>query len=212
MDKTDSAPKPVYTVDICRFPPDWTRVKHVRLEHSLWLGTAPETHAAMVFDPAEGFRVHMTCLERAPRSVYTAQDDPVWEDSCMEAFLNFAPESGDAYINLETNALGAMRCEFGTHRGGRAKLADMPLTRPTASARQAENSWEAEFFIPLDTVKTLFGTDSFSPGDILRGNFYKCGDGTARPHYGAWAPIEHETPLFHLPAYFGTLVIGQAKR
>ena len=47
MDTTDSAPKPVYTVDICRFPPDWTRVKHVRLWHSLWLGTAPETHAAM---------------------------------------------------------------------------------------------------------------------------------------------------------------------
>ena len=212
METIDNVLPPVYTVGICASPPDWTRVERAALEHSLWLGTAPETDAAMVFDPAEGFRVRMTCRESAPRAVYADQDDPVWEDSCMEAFLNFAPDTGDAYINLEANSRGAMRCEFGTGRGGRTKLADMPLQRPTAAARRADGFWEVEFFIPVSTVKALFGRDSFSPGDILRGNFYKCGDRTAQPHYGAWAPIMHETPLFHLPEYFGTLVIGRADR
>jgi hypothetical protein len=210
METIDNVLPPVYTVGICASPPDWTRVERAALEHSLWLGPAPETDAAMVFDPAEGFRVRMTCRESAPRAEYTAQDDPVWEDSCMEAFLNFAPEAGDAYINLEANARGAMRCEFGVRRGGRIKLADMPLRRPSVTARQAEDFWEVEFFIPLSTVKALFGRERFSPGDKLRGNFYKCGDRTAQPHYGAWAPITHETPLFHLPEYFGTLVIGPA--
>jgi hypothetical protein len=163
METIDNVLPPVYTVGICASPPDWTRVERAALEHSLWLGTAPETDAAMVFDPAEGFRVRMTCRESAPRAEYTAQDDPVWEDSCMEAFLNFAPEAGDAYINLEANAQGAMRCEFGDRRDGRAKLADMPLRRPSVTARQTAGFWEVEFFIPLSTVKVLFGRDRFSP-------------------------------------------------
>ena len=201
---------PVYSVAMCRFPPDWAEVEAVRLPYSLWKGKAPETLAAMVYDPEEGFRVRMTCRETSPQAVYAQQDDPVWEDSCLEAFLNFAPEAGSAYLNLEVNARGAMRCEFGARRGARTRLTVLGVVRPTVCIREEKTYWQAEFFVPLATVKALFGRESFAPGDVLRGNFYKCGDRTAQPHYGAWAPIDYETPLFHLPACFGTLVIGAA--
>ena len=42
-------------------------------------------------------------------------------------------------------------------------------------------------------------------GMTLRANFYKCGDDTAQPHYIAWNAVDHPTPNFHLPQYFGEL-------
>ena len=45
-------------------------------------------------------------------------------------------------------------------------------------------------------------------GPRLRGNFYKCGDATVRPHYLAWNPVTSETPAFHRPWEFGEIVLG----
>lgn len=199
---------PVYTVAVCRGVPDWARIKRVRLPYSLWRGTAPETDFSMAYDPLTGFYVRMCCREKDPRIVTPADDGPVWEDSCMEAFLNFDPGRGDAYLNLETNAAGALLCEFGAEKAERTKLAALGVPRPTIRALREADGWRADFFIPLATVRALYGRDSFAAGDTLRGNFYKCGDKTAQPHYGAWAPIAHDTPLFHLPPFFGVLVIG----
>lgn len=44
----------------------------------------------------------------------------------------------------------------------------------------------------------------------LRGNFYKCGDLTAEPHYLSWSPIAFERPNFHLPEFFGELLLAPA--
>jgi len=38
-----------------------------------------------------------------------------------------------------------------------------------------------------------------------RANFYKCADSTSHPHWLTWSPVDHPTPHFHLPAFFGTL-------
>ena len=39
----------------------------------------------------------------------------------------------------------------------------------------------------------------------LRGNFYKCGDLTATPHWGSWNPVGTGAPDFHRPEYFGKM-------
>ncbi|MDD6236825.1 MAG: carbohydrate-binding family 9-like protein, partial [Clostridiales bacterium] len=41
----------------------------------------------------------------------------------------------------------------------------------------------------------------------LRGNFYKCGDKTKHPHFGMWNPINNEFPDFHLPQFFGRIIL-----
>lgn len=42
-------------------------------------------------------------------------------------------------------------------------------------------------------------------GKTMKGNFYKCGDKLQTPHFLSWSPIGLERPMFHCPAFFGTL-------
>jgi hypothetical protein len=43
-------------------------------------------------------------------------------------------------------------------------------------------------------------------GQTWRGNFYKCGNETSHPHWGAWSPVTELN--FHLPASFGTIQLN----
>ena len=42
----------------------------------------------------------------------------------------------------------------------------------------------------------------------VRGNFYKCGDKTAHPHFVSWNPVGTPSPDFHRPEFFGELLLG----
>ena len=130
----------------------------------------------------------------------------MYRDSCQEFFVNFAPERGEAYLNLEVNPLGTLHVKFGPGRVGRRPLPP-ELERPRVETDQQPAFWRAEIFIPLATIKSLFGKAEFVPGDVLRGNFYKCGDDAAFPHYGMWSPVLTEGPDFHRPEYFGELAL-----
>ena len=57
-------------------------------------------------------------------------------------------------------------------------------------------------------IAALCGKESFAPGDIVRANFYKCGDRTAVEHYIVWNEITAANPDYHRPECFGSLVIG----
>ena len=61
----------------------------------------------------------------------------------------------------------------------------------------------------LSLLCKILGVDShpFGHGYTFRGNFYKCGDETAIPHYGMWNPVGTENADFHRPEYFGDFVI-----
>lgn len=56
--------------------------------------------------------------------------------------------------------------------------------------------------------RRIYGRD-VRPGQRAAGNFYKCGDETEFPHYGAWSPVRTLSPDFHRPEFFGTLVFGR---
>ena len=64
-----------------------------------------------------------------------------------------------------------------------------------------------ELFVPLATVKAVWGKEDSASGDTIKANFYKCGDETEHLHYGMWSRCETEKPDFHRPEFFGTLVI-----
>jgi len=48
----------------------------------------------------------------------------------------------------------------------------------------------------------------FRFGGDMAGNFYKCGDETASPHYLAWAPLSSAQPDFHRRQDFGLLTVA----
>ena len=69
------------------------------------------------------------------------------------------------------------------------------------------DSWTLEYRLPLGIFRKLYGREIRS-GHRAAANFYKCGDETEVPHYGAWSPVETPSPDFHRPEFFGELVFG----
>ena len=45
----------------------------------------------------------------------------------------------------------------------------------------------------------------------LMTNFYKCGDETEFPHFGAWKEVAVPEPDFHRPEYFGELTLKRTR-
>ena len=185
------------------------RAPLARVDSFRWMqnGYTPRTEAALVLVRDRGFLARLTSFETEPRALCRVTDGEVYRDSCLEFFVNFAPERGQAYLNCEVNALGTLHCKFGPGRAGRRALPP-ELVRPSVRCERFADRWQAEIFLPLPTVCALFGRGGFAPGETLRGNFYKCGDGTALPHYGMWNPVLTEEPDFHQPEFFGELVLA----
>lgn len=131
----------------------------------------------------------------------TKDQEPVWQDSCVEFFL----EQDDFYRNFEFNSIGVCLSAYGPDRNSRNSLDQGSLDRilrfPSISSeslpREGEPSdWSLTIAIPLEII-------GLEPGGEFRANFYKCGDETAIPHYISWSPIGTLTPDFHQPEFFG---------
>ena len=136
-----------------------------------------------------------------------ADQDAVWEDSCVEFFMfaDSLPGREIRYRNFEFNVQGYCLSAFGT-KEERVPLDESMMKRilrfPSADSRQLpvegeEFNWELCVAIPLDL-------QNLHPGKSFRANFYKCGDLTRKPHFLSWAAIDAPSPDFHLPGCFGT--------
>jgi hypothetical protein len=62
--------------------------------------------------------------------------------------------------------------------------------------------WELMIAIPFE----IMGLNAESLPDKIKGNFYKCADDTANPHYVTWSPIGLPSPDYHCPEYFGDIL------
>ena len=167
----------------------------------------PETRARAVYVENRGFLIEMSCLEAEPKAVHSEPDGPVHLDSCMEFFVNFDPEHDKRYVNLEAKSLGNLHCKIGEGRKNRQPLRELGCKMTEAEAKVGKNSWTLKIFIPAETVKALYGRDNFKSGDIIKGNFYKCGDETESPHFGMWSDIDIPDADFHRPEFFGEIVL-----
>ncbi|MBR2730728.1 MAG: carbohydrate-binding family 9-like protein [Clostridia bacterium] len=143
--------------------------------------------------------------DESPLRCEVAQrDGPVWTDSCLELFL--APVPGDPrYINVEVNPAGVFLSQFGAVREGRVFLAALTALAPEVKAFRADGVWGCEIFLPDALIAALFATDYHTAAGTLRGNIYKCADGSAAPHYGACFPVDDAALGFHNPACFGRI-------
>lgn len=149
------------------------------------------------------------CTEEAVRAAASADNGPVWEDSCVEFFVSFDDKN---YQNVECNCVGTILSAIGPDRDHREfvplellggidrysslRSGDLPVDGPV--------SWEVSLVIPVTTFFAS-GLKSFS-GAKARCNFYKCGDKLPTPHFLSWNPIGVASPDFHRPEYFGNAV------
>jgi len=145
--------------------------------------------------------------EPVTRAVFLKDNDPVYQDSCVEFFFS---QPGEAvYYNLETNCIGTCLGESGFSRQGRTHLKEEVLSAvkrvPSLPRRPLEEThlsggWTLLLEIPLDLF--LEPEPENLAGVELMANFYKCGDSLSIPHYLSWSPINTKTPDFHRPEFF----------
>ena len=160
----------------------------------------------------DGLRLEWKVDEQSIRALQGVPGGEVYEDSCVEFF--FQPSADDPhYYNFEWNAIGNLCVSWRTGRfdaePAPAGVYDLVLAEASCGAvpfaeRPSDGPWTLKVCIPAEALwksglKSLRGLKA-------RGNFYKCGDGLAVPHFVTWAPIATEKPDYHRPEFFGELI------
>ena len=144
--------------------------------------------------------------EKHVKAEYRNTNDPVYNDSCVEFFLSF---DGTHYYNLEFNCMGTGLIGYGdADKGRRQRLPKRTVEQvKTYSSINAGSSLDKEWRLLLDIPFTVFEADAIVTlaGVRCTGNFYKCGDELPTPHFVSWNKIDHPSPNFHLPQFFGEL-------
>ena len=160
-----------------------------------------KTHIAVMYH-VRGLDLRATALEDNGRS---------WEDSCCEFFVT-DPFDG-TYYNFEMTCIGSLLASKRKSRLESTPISSEELKRvirySTLEYKEWNESgkifsWTVVMLIPFD----LIGIDCKNLPVSVRGNFYKCGDLTAHPHYLSWNPIDTPKPDFHRPEFFGELILG----
>lgn len=186
--------------------PSWDNVPSVELHHTGWLEEAPVRAWAQLCCDDSALWVRMEAEESPVRATLREPLDEVYQDSCLEFFL--APDPADSrYINFEFNPLRNVYLGFGSTRPTRVRQivsSVEELFRP--EPYYTEKGWGIVYCIPFDFIRNYF--PAFQAKGEMAGNFYKCGDKTAQPHYLSWAPMSTDTPDFHRRQDFGILYFG----
>lgn len=221
---TDRKERPSYTVhraaDFSYDPPDarpWASIPPLAVDRYLWLenGYRPRVEARLCWSPRFLY-VRFRVEEKRVRVRYTKFQDPVYKDSCVEFFVDMFPAKRLGYVNFEMNAAGTLLAAFGPDRNHRTPLwpedlaglaVDAMIPGPVDGEYGAD-AWTLEYRVPTGLFRSLYGED-ITPGHRAAANFYKCGDETDVPHYGAWSPVGTPSPDFHRPEFFGELVFSK---
>lgn len=182
----------------------------IPVEEVNWVSPAviPQVKVRMGYDNRALF-LRYEVTEPGFRLAENHDNGRIWEDSCVEFFLQPDPQGG--YYNLEINAGGALLLGYGTDRHRRVAAPPATLASLRRWARM-EVLWEAGapttcWSVGIELPFPALYNHVFSPkpGDSIRANFYKCGDKTDTPHFLSWQPVGTATPDFHRPEYFGLL-------
>ncbi len=157
------------------------------------------THLCVIFH-VRGLDLRATAMEDNGNS---------WEDSCCEFFVT-DPFDG-TYYNFELTCAGSLLGAKGAGRQNRERLELSELSKVKRFSSLERKpldvsgkifGWTVAMLIPFE----LIGIDPESLPVSVRGNFYKCGDLTAHPHFLSWNPVATSKPDFHRPEFFGELI------
>jgi len=198
--------------------PFWDTAETVEIAHFRPEGSdhRPRTVARLLYD-AKGIHGIFRVQDRYVRCMRTNYLDEVWKDSCVEFFAEPKPDQG--YFNFEFNCGGAFLCY---HIVNPERMADgfkeftkMPAeigrtiqVWPSLPGRIDPEileslSWTLRFYIPFSLFEHRLGPLGGIPGQVWRGNFFKCADESSHPHWGSWMPVDRFD--FHRPGCFGRI-------
>lgn len=169
-------------------------------------GYRPRTVVTLTRLP-QALKVQFVSWESPVRAVETENNTDVYCDSCVEMFIQPNPEEDHRYMNVECNPNAAVYCAVNTPGGDRITLPGEVIESFQAKTAVYVDRWEAELSIPAKVLQEIFPGYAHRAGVRIRGNFYKCGDKTAHPHFGCWQPIDWPEPNFHLPQFFGDIIL-----
>lgn len=143
------------------------------------------------------------------RGVAMGNNESVWEDSCVEFFVE--NPAGEGYFNFEVNCIGTMLAasrvsrsdatHFSAEQMAQIRCYGSLVHAPIDSRGEGQKWWMVEV-IPF----SLLGLGKAPKS--LRCNFYKCGDKCDKPHFLSWSPIDKPQPNFHCPEFFGEVVMA----
>ena len=137
-------------------------------------------------------------------------DTPVHRDSCVEFFMR--KEGSPQYMNFEFNCAGT--CDAARRLSREEKTSLTPdeyrsirrypsVERRTFDEIPGLHAWSLLVAIPF----AVMDLDPARLPERIWGNFYKCADDTAQPHFLSWNPIDLPAPDFHCPAFFGEIYL-----
>jgi len=195
--------------------PNWGKAEPIKLVDAIHGGEGKfRTEVRALYDDKYLY-VGFFCEDDYIWGTETERDGEIWNEECVEVFLNPANVKHQYYelnvspknIIFDTVVLNNRTIEkpfeqfigFPQWNAETMKTAvhvDGELDKPSAG-----KSWTAEYAIPFDI---LFGAPNIPPksGDIWRAGFFRNDSPKAeqREHY-AWVKTEREA--FHLPWLFG---------
>ncbi len=167
----------------------------------------PESYVCIYAEENCGIHIRLWSYEENIRCECKQKNSPIYTDSCLEIFL--MPVSGDSrYINFEVNPDGVYLSEIGTCRKDRKFISDITDIEPVISPFNLNGeAWGYEIFIPDSLISAVYGIDYLTEECTIKGNFYKCADLSATPHYAALFPVTTAELGFHNPDCFGRIII-----
>ena len=198
--------------------PAWAAAETLEIAHFRPEGSDHRPRArARLLHTEEGLSGLFRVEDRYVLSRHTRFGDPVYQDSCVEIFLQPKPDRG--YLNFEMNAGGALLASHITdHRrtpdgfaaftrlsGEDGRRVEVRSSLPPVVEPEVDGplDWQLAFFVPTALLEKYVGPLGPLGGQSWRANLYKCGDETSHPHWASWSPVDALN--FHLPRCFGTL-------
>lgn len=194
----------------------WKKVESIKIEKHM--GGLPKfepvVESKMMYDDKNVY-VIFRVKDRFVQSTVQEYNGSVSENSCVEFF--FSPDSSYPlrYFNLEINAGGTPLIfyiakpwndykKLETEDINKIEIAHS-LPKKVFPEITEPITWIIECRVPLEVLEKYSNVTKPAPGVTWKGNFYKTGSKTSNPNYMTWSFVDHPTPNFHLPQYFGTL-------
>lgn len=176
-----------------------------------------QTTVRLLYDQ-EFLYAGFNCQDEYVWSTITERDGCIWEEECVELFINPA-NVGHQYYEINVNPLNTVfdaciingRTEekpsnpfIGFPGLDFKRLTTAVAVSGVLNTAGAALGWSAEFKIPFDE---LFGADHVPPhpGDVWRVNFYRIDQPWhGEPEHYAWSRVDKVD--FHRPWRFGRLI------
>ena len=184
---------------------------HLSIDKVNWPNEFPKTLPVSVHIAHDNQKIYLYYQVEGEelRAVNTKDFMAVWEDSCVEFFMQRKGEK--TYRNFEFNVHGVLLASKHETRYSSEKFSEELMSsikrfttiRHIYKSNRQLSDWTLYVEIPKNAIG--FSQDEKLSQQTIGANFYKCGDETNEPHFISWNPIDLPKPDFHVPQFFGEL-------